>query len=184
MRITRDEDHGLTLERVRPGEYGRLGPDPLKQINDYIAFWRAFARDLIEADGKELVQYVKVACDSKTLDLARAAANLLVHLDRVERELELLARGSANAFGLVFQALFTASYVHQLTVVDNENAIAARLHSIEGAQKAYPADSGSSICSRGVDPAWLALFAWIVSLDDVPIARGRFVSGERQQRFE
>ena len=23
--------------------------------------------------------------------------------------------------------------------------------------KAYPADSGSSICSRGVDPAWLAL---------------------------
>ena len=53
-----------------------------------------------------------------------------------------------------------------------------------GAVKAYPADSGSSICSRGVDPAWLALFAWIVSLDDVPIARGRFVSGERQQRFE
>ena len=23
--------------------------------------------------------------------------------------------------------------------------------------KAYPADSGSSICSRGVDPAWLAV---------------------------
>jgi Glycosyltransferase family 87 len=27
-------------------------------------------------------------------------------------------------------------------------------------------------------------FAWIVSLDDVPIARGLFVSGEPQQRFE
>ena len=50
--------------------------------------------------------------------------------------------------------------------------------------KAYPADSGSSICSRGADPARLALFAWIVSLDDVPIARGLFVGGEPQQRFE
>jgi ABC-type polar amino acid transport system ATPase subunit len=26
-----------------------------------------------------------------------------------------------------------------------------------GPSKAYPADSGSSICSRGVDPAWLTL---------------------------
>ena len=64
------------------------------------------------------------------------ASTLIDNAPRSKRA-ELLARGSAGP------------------VPDPE-----RLHQA----KAYPADSGSSICSRGVDPAWLALLGGLSRL--------------------
>jgi hypothetical protein len=60
----------------------------------------------------------------------------LFALDRVQAYLERLVRSSANdaIYDLIYQMFLFASEVHQLTVIDNENAIAARLQSIEGAR--------------------------------------------------
>jgi hypothetical protein len=173
------QDHGFELEPIEPGVYAIKGGPARQEINNCIAFWRAYARDLIEADGKKPTQYAelahaqvpehlagklealraairqqglghpaeytKLAHESETLDRACAAARLLTRLDRVQACLERLVRRSANdvIYDLIYEIFLFASEVHQLTVIDNENAIAAWLRSIEGAREGGKAKSAN-----------------------------------------
>jgi hypothetical protein len=164
------QDHGFKLQLIEPGVYAIKGGPARQGVNNFLASWREFALDLIEADGKKPTQYAELAhvqvpehltgklealraaitkqglghpleygklAQSETLDLACAAARLLTRGDRVKVLVEELARGSENdaTYDLIYQMFLFAWDLHVLTVIDNENAIAARLQSIEGARE-------------------------------------------------
>jgi hypothetical protein len=58
------------------------------------------------------------------LDSKRVAAELLRHLDKVEKYLRrIVGQQNGTVWGAIYQALLTATYAHQLTVVENEEAI-------------------------------------------------------------
>jgi hypothetical protein len=105
----------------------QLLPEVLKNLNrmydagDQVAriidHWRRWANALIESEGKKLKDYRTLAKgDSEGLDRVRAAALVLVRLDRIKAYVG--QRGLSMA--ALEQALLLASDVHQLTVVDNE----------------------------------------------------------------
>jgi hypothetical protein len=175
------QDHGFELEPIKPGVYAIKGGPARQEVNNFIAFWREFALELIQADGKKPTQhpelahvqvpdhltkkleapraaitqqglghpaeYGKLAQESETLDLAYVVARLLTRLDRVKVLLEGLVRSSANdaIYDLIYDVFLFAWEVHLLTVIDNENAIAARLQSIEGAREGSKKKSANVI---------------------------------------
>jgi hypothetical protein len=60
------------------------------------------------------------------LDTKYAAAKLLCHLDAVERcvrSLQTVGQQNDIVWGAIHQALLTATYLHRLTIVENEKAI-------------------------------------------------------------
>jgi hypothetical protein len=92
-------------------------PGTRQQIADCILSWRQFAAALIDAP-------VDKKPEADVLDRARAAAQVLKQLDRVETYLMLIERNFADRSGpiltTVHAALLLATRVHQLTIVDNE----------------------------------------------------------------
>ena len=160
---------------IKPGVYAIKGSSPRQEVDNCFAFWREFALDLIEADGKKPTQYAELAhvqveehltgklealrtaisqqglghpaeygklAQNETLDRTCAAARLLVRLDRLQA---YLATANDAIYDLIYQMFLFASEVHQLTVIDNENAIAARLQSIEGARQGNMTKSANVI---------------------------------------
>ena len=87
----------------------------------------------LKDDGNNPADYVKLA-SGKALDLSCAAARLLKHLDRFESHMSRLHRSASTAslWPTVQKALITATYVHQLTLVESEKGINAWIR-----QKAY-----------------------------------------------
>jgi hypothetical protein len=108
----------------------QLLPEVLKNLNrmydagDQVArifdHWRRWANALIESEGKNPKDYRTLAKgDSDGLDRVRAAALVLVRLDRIKA----YVRRPGVSMAALVQALLLASDVHQLTVVDNERDI-------------------------------------------------------------
>ena len=109
----------------------QLLPEVLKNLNrmydagDQVArifdHWRRWANALIESKGKNPKDYRTLAKgDSEGLDRLRAAALVLVRLDRIKSP-HVGQPGVSMA--ALEQALLLASDIHQLTVVDNERDI-------------------------------------------------------------
>jgi hypothetical protein len=91
-------------------------PGTRQQIAESILSWRQFATALIDTPDKKP--------EADVLDRARAAAQVLKQLDRVEIYLRLIERDFGDRSGpiltTVHAALLLATRVHQLTIVDNE----------------------------------------------------------------
>jgi hypothetical protein len=94
--------------------------DPDDQVGRIIDHWRRWADPLIESDGKNPKDYWTLAKgDGGGLDRVRAAALVLVRLDRIKA----YVGQPGVSMAALEQALLLASDVHQLTVVDNERDI-------------------------------------------------------------
>ena len=117
---------------VTPEEIAQLGsPD------DLIAFWKWFAESHIEGN----------PATDDTLDLTAAAVAVLDRLEVIERSRAAAQRNpsSGSLYGVgVYHGMLLATRAHQLAIIDNETAIAARQASIEGAR------SGGSHRSAGI----------------------------------
>jgi hypothetical protein len=109
----------LRLEQIGAGVFQFRGQDVRQKIEKSIAFWRRLAKSHIEASP---------ATDG-TLDRSAAAAALLYRLRTIECSLSV-----DDLYGAVYNCLLSFTYIHQLTVVDNEPAIVAGQASIEGAR--------------------------------------------------
>jgi hypothetical protein len=118
-----DREHGLWLEETGPGRYAIRGPEPRRQITDYISLWRKFATALIEASDKKPADYYAIA-NGDVLDRACAAALVLKQLDEVEIHLRPIDRDfadrSAPIWNVLYAALVLATRAHQLAIVDHE----------------------------------------------------------------
>jgi hypothetical protein len=55
------QNHGFKLQPIEPGVYAIKGGYSARQDSNFLAFWREFALDLIEADGKKPTQYAELA---------------------------------------------------------------------------------------------------------------------------
>ena len=94
--------------------------DARDQVARIIDHWRWWANALIESEGKKLKDYRTLAKgDSESLDRVRAAALMLMRLDRIKAYVSQ----PGVSMAALEQALLLASDVHQLTVVDNERDI-------------------------------------------------------------
>jgi hypothetical protein len=87
-----------------------------------LRFWLDFASAIIEASGKNPNDY-RVLAESETLDHVCAAARLMKQLDKVEASIRLAQRFPEQLGLALHDALLLSSFVHQLTVVDNEPAL-------------------------------------------------------------
>jgi hypothetical protein len=110
------------LTNVSKYSRGQKWPETRQLIAESILSWRQFATALIEASPDKKPE-------ADVLDRARAAAQVLKQLDRVEIYLRLIERDFADRSGpiltIVHAALLLATRVHQLTIVDNEIDIAS-----------------------------------------------------------
>jgi hypothetical protein len=89
---------------------------------EIVAFWRDFARAIIEASGKNPDDYRGLA-ENETLGHVCAAARLIKQLDKTDASIRLAARDPRQFGNALREALFVASFVHQLTIADNETSI-------------------------------------------------------------
>jgi hypothetical protein len=113
---------GICWEQIDAGVFQLRGPDIpdiRHKIKNLIAFWREFAESLIEANP---------AIDG-TLDRTAAAKALLAKLQVIEHSL-----AADDLFHAIYYTLLSWTYVHQLTIIDNETPIVAWQESIEGAR--------------------------------------------------
>lgn len=127
---------GIRWEQIGAGVFQLRGPDISQSIKNLITHLRQFAESHNEANP---------ATDG-TLDRTAAAAALLYRLRVIECFLAASERNRASGdlYQAVYHSLLLAINDHQLTVVDNEPAIAARHASIEGAR------SGGRLRSEGI----------------------------------
>jgi hypothetical protein len=109
------------LRETAPGRYTFKAPDSRRELQNLITFWYRWAREMIEAEGKDPADYRKLA-RGDVLDRSCAAARLLVRLASLRAYCLQIDRGG-SPWGALTQALLVASYVHQLTLVDNEPSI-------------------------------------------------------------
>jgi hypothetical protein len=128
---------GLIVNRsVTPDEMAQLGirseqigcPDVLQEIKKQIADWRRLVKSYTEPNP---------ATDG-TLDRRAAAKALDAKLQAIEYSLDAAERNAASGnhyLAALNQAVSSFSKIHQLAIIDNEKAIAARLQSIEGARR-------------------------------------------------
>jgi hypothetical protein len=110
------------IVNVTPAEPGDEELRP-QSASERISFWREFARATIEVSGKNPDNYCGLA-ESEILDHICAAARLIKQLDKVE-SLIGLAKRHPNRFidAALGEALLLPSFVHQLTIADNERSI-------------------------------------------------------------
>jgi hypothetical protein len=136
IEIASTTGHSRLTPTSTPGEFRIEADSSARQdIDGYIVYLRGWASDMIKADGKEIVEYRRLA-QSDVLDRATAAARLLVRLDRLQvLYRSLSARDQAIAGNVILETLYTATEVHYLTVVDNETPIAARSSQLDGASR-------------------------------------------------
>jgi hypothetical protein len=122
---------GLLTNTSKRLRHGQKLPETRQLIADSILSWRQFATALIDAspDKKRVDRDATAAPEADVLDYARAAAQVLKQLDRVEIYLKLIERDFADRSGpiltTVHAALLLATRVHQLTIADNEDGIDA-----------------------------------------------------------
>jgi hypothetical protein len=106
-----------TSKRLRRGQ---KWPETRQLIADSILSWRQFATALIDAP-------VDKKPEADVVDRARAAAQVLKQLDRLEIYLRLIERDFADRsepiLTTVHAALLLATRAHQLTIADNEDGI-------------------------------------------------------------
>jgi hypothetical protein len=115
---------GMRWEQIG---FGVLGADVRHEIKNLIAFWRRYAKSLIEAN----------PATDDTLDRTHAAKTILAELKAIEYSLTEAERNPASGdhyLPIVYRCILFASYVHQLTIIDNETPIVAQQKSIEGAR--------------------------------------------------
>src|SRR5215813_9521111 len=118
---------GIRSEHIGGDVFQLRGLDVRQKIKNVIAFWRRIAEAHIEDSP---------ATDG-TLDRTAAAKAILYRLGAIECFLAAAERNGASGdlYQAVYHSLLLAINDHQLTVVDNEPAIAARQESIEGARR-------------------------------------------------
>jgi hypothetical protein len=118
---------GIRWEQISAGVFQLRGPDIRQRIKNVIAHLRQRAESHIEE---------KPATDG-TFDCTAAAKAFLYRLQVIECFLAAAERNGASGdlYQAVYHSLLLAINDHQLTVVDNEPAIAARQESIEGARR-------------------------------------------------
>ena len=96
-------------------------PDVRQEIKKLIAYWRSVAELYIE---------MEPATDG-TLDRTAAAKRSVMNsLAAAERNAAI-----GDLHRAVYYTLLSSIYIHQLAIIDNEKAIAARRQSIEGARR-------------------------------------------------
>jgi hypothetical protein len=121
--VTPEEMAQLVMRWEQIGS-GR-GPNGRHEIKNLIAFWRWFAKSLIEAN----------PATDDTLDRTRAAKAVLAKLEVIEYSLAESERNANLYLAIVYHCMLFASYVHQLTIIDNETPIVAWQESIKGARR-------------------------------------------------
>ena len=87
-----------------------------------LLFWHDFACAIIKASGKKPSEYRRLA-GCETLDYVCAAARLIKQLDKTEQAVRLAARNPKQIGVALHEGLLIASFVHQLTIADNETHI-------------------------------------------------------------
>jgi hypothetical protein len=117
---TRRSPEGLIENRV---------PDALPDYqlerllaDDFQAF-KGFAGAIIEASGKNPEQYWELS-QSDVLDHVCLAAKVIKQVTKIEASIPLVERSPAQFRVVLHDAMVLASFVHQLTIVDNEKSIA------------------------------------------------------------
>src|SRR5262249_10418034 len=118
---------GIRWEQIDADVFQLRGLDVRQKIKNVIAFWRRIAETHMEASP---------ATDG-TLDRTAAAKALLYRLRAIECFLAAAERDSASGdlYLAVYHSLLLAIEGHQLTVIHNETALAAREASTEGARR-------------------------------------------------
>jgi hypothetical protein len=116
-------------------------PETRQRIANLIRFWREFATAFHEAAGAggglhEAAVTEGGEAENITLDPARAVMRVRSQIDKVDAYLALVERdlqstSLANVHLLLEAALLFASGVHQLTIVENETAIATMLAKVQ-----------------------------------------------------
>ena len=117
---------GIFWEQISPGVFQLRGPDIRQRIKNVIARLRQHAESHIEE---------KPSTDG-TFDCTAAAKAFLHRLQVIECFLAAAERNGASGdlYQAVYHSLLLAINDHQLTVVDNETAIAAREVSIKASR--------------------------------------------------
>jgi hypothetical protein len=148
----------MTVERSTRGLLTNTPLDPTRvpelrqRIADHILSWRQFAGALEEAAKKPGGRDAKPTQANIVLDLKRASAHVRRQTDRVETRLKLIEREYAKGRApnltaillLLEAALLLTTYVHQLTIIDNETAIGSMLKKVQALKNSQSGRSDQS----------------------------------------
>jgi len=157
----------MTVERSTRGLLTNTPLDPARvpelrqRIADHILSWRQFADALEEAAKKPGGRDAKPTQANIVLDLKRAFAHVRRQTDRVDAYLMRIehdfAKGRApnlTAIHVLLEAaLLLTTYVHQLTIIDNEPAIGSTLKKVQALKNSQ---SGRSEQSNQNRQSWQA----------------------------
>jgi hypothetical protein len=118
-------------------------PDELRQrIADHILFWRQFLEALEDTARNKRSAHREAKPGEVVLDLRLAIEHVRRRIDRVETRLKLIEREYAKGrapnltavLSLLEEAFLFTTYVHQLTIIDNEPAIGSTLKKVQALQ--------------------------------------------------
>jgi hypothetical protein len=124
------ENKRVDVDSIGLGEVLK-GPEYPAEIRKVIKVWLTIATDTISAAGKNPDHYGKLR-HGDPLDAATAAARMMWQLANIMADVKDLERqGVTAALPAIHRALGLALLVRELTIVDNEKPIAARIEQTE-----------------------------------------------------